>query len=85
MGFPPQHVHSASVVDVDCVSFWVQEDLDILGSIGEGAFGDVSLAHSPMFGKVATKWLKPNKVAILDTCFAHLCVPNDMPSPLQRF
>ena len=39
-----------------------QEDLNILGPIGEGAFGDVSLAHSPIFGKVATKWLKPSKV-----------------------
>ena len=39
----------------------MQEDLNILGSIGEGAFGEVSLAHSPIFGKVATKWLKPNK------------------------
>ena len=33
-----------------------------MGPIGEGAFGEVSLAHSPIFGKVATKWLKPNKV-----------------------
>ena len=40
-----------------------QEDLNILGPIGEGAFGAVSLAHSPVFGKVATKWLKPGKVS----------------------
>ena len=42
-----------------------QEDLNILGPVGEGAFGAVSLAHSPIFGKVATKWLKPGKVIVL--------------------
>lgn len=41
----------------------MQEDLNILGPVGEGAFGAVSLAHSPVFGKVATKWLKPGKVS----------------------
>ncbi len=41
----------------------MQEDLNILGPVGEGAFGAVSLAHSPIFGKVATKWLKPGKVS----------------------
>jgi len=43
----------------------LQEDLNILGPVGEGAFGAVSLAHSPIFGKVATKWLKPGKVSSL--------------------
>ena len=46
-----------------CTCVDAQEDLNILGPIGEGAFGAVSLAHSPVFGKVATKWLKPGKVS----------------------
>ena len=34
----------------------------VMGRIGEGAFGEVSLANSPVFGQVAVKWLKPSKV-----------------------
>lgn len=34
-----------------------------MGRIGEGAFGEVSLASSPIFGQVAIKWLKPGKVS----------------------
>lgn len=30
----------------------------MLGRIGEGAFGEVSLATCAIFGKVAVKWLK---------------------------
>lgn len=36
----------------------------MLGRIGEGAFGEVSLATSPIFGQVAIKWLKPGKVSV---------------------
>lgn len=34
----------------------------MIRTIGEGAFGEVSLAHIALFGKVAIKWLKPGKV-----------------------
>ena len=30
----------------------------MLGVIGEGAFGEVSLASATVFGKIAIKWLK---------------------------
>ena len=43
----------------------VQEEITVLGRIGEGAFGEVSLATSPIFGQVAIKWLKPGKVRSL--------------------
>lgn len=33
--------------------------------VGEGAFGDVYLAKSPIFGQVAVKWLKTDKAAQL--------------------
>ena len=42
-----------------------QEEITVLGRIGEGAFGEVSLATSPIFGQVAIKWLKPGKVRCL--------------------
>ena len=35
-----------------------RDDVKILRRIGEGAFGEVSLAHCATFGKVAVKWLK---------------------------
>ncbi len=35
-----------------------QDDVKVLGRIGEGAFGEVSLATCAIFGKVAVKWLK---------------------------
>ncbi|KAK9850775.1 hypothetical protein WJX84_002454, partial [Apatococcus fuscideae] len=41
---------------------WLQEDVRVLGVIGEGAFGEVSLASATVFGKIAIKWLKPGKV-----------------------
>ena len=47
-----------------CLQTWsyafviVQEDVRVLGTIGEGAFGEVSLASATVFGKVAIKWLK---------------------------
>ena len=40
----------------------VQGDLVILRPLGEGAFGDVTLTEAPVFGKVATKWLKPGRM-----------------------
>ena len=36
----------------------VQDEVKVLGRIGEGAFGEVSLATCAIFGKVAVKWLK---------------------------
>ena len=36
----------------------LQEDIIVLSSIGEGAFGEVSLAACTIFGRVAVKWLK---------------------------
>jgi hypothetical protein len=33
-------------------------DLKHLHKIGEGAFGEVSLASAPLYGNVAVKWLK---------------------------
>lgn len=44
--------------------FGVQDEISVLGRIGEGAFGEVSLATSPIFGQVAIKWLKPGKVSV---------------------
>ena len=35
-----------------------QDEVKVLGRIGEGAFGEVSLATCAIFGKVAVKWLK---------------------------
>eukprot|EP00887_Chlorella_sp_A99_P004451 scaffold30.g4451.t1 len=34
----------------------------VLAKIGEGAFGEVSLADCPTYGRVAVKWIKPTKV-----------------------
>ena len=41
-----------------------KEDVKVLGRIGEGAFGEVSLATCAIFGKVAVKWLKV-RIALL--------------------
>lgn len=43
----------------------VQDEVKVLGRIGEGAFGEVSLATCAIFGKVAVKWLK---VGLLAAC-----------------
>ena len=41
------------------VRFWsLQDEVKILRRIGEGAFGEVSLATCAIFGSVAVKWLK---------------------------
>jgi len=34
----------------------------VLAKIGEGAFGEVSLAQCATYGRVAVKWIKPTKV-----------------------
>ncbi|KAA6419719.1 MAG: kinase family [Trebouxia sp. A1-2] len=39
-----------------------KDEVKILRRIGEGAFGEVSLATCAIFGSVAVKWLKPGKV-----------------------
>ncbi len=36
----------------------LQDEVKILRRIGEGAFGEVSLATCAIFGSVAVKWLK---------------------------
>lgn len=36
--------------------------LTVLGKIGEGAFGEVSLCQCPTFGRVAVKWIKSSKM-----------------------
>ena len=36
--------------------------VNVLAKIGEGAFGEVSLAHCSTYGNVAVKWIKPTKV-----------------------
>jgi hypothetical protein len=38
-----------------------KDKVQILKTLGEGAFGEVSLAYLPTFGKVAVKWLKAGK------------------------
>eukprot|EP00193_Tetraselmis_chui_P005078 CAMPEP_0177762862 /NCGR_PEP_ID=MMETSP0491_2-20121128/6567_1 /TAXON_ID=63592 /ORGANISM="Tetraselmis chuii, Strain PLY429" /LENGTH=803 /DNA_ID=CAMNT_0019278937 /DNA_START=1048 /DNA_END=3459 /DNA_ORIENTATION=+ len=44
------------------VHYVPQEEVKQLCKIGEGAFGEVSLATAPIFGKVAVKWLKATKL-----------------------
>eukprot|EP00873_Tetraselmis_striata_P014748 jgi/Tetstr1/435012/TSEL_023983.t1 len=44
------------------VHYVPQEEVKVLCKIGEGAFGEVSLATAPIFGKVAVKWLKASKL-----------------------
>jgi hypothetical protein len=43
----------------------MQDDVKVLGRIGEGAFGEVSLATCAIFGKVAVKWLKARATWVL--------------------
>lgn len=38
----------------------------VLAKIGEGAFGEVSLAECPTYGRVAVKWIKPTKVCCIE-------------------
>ena len=53
----------------------MQDEVKVLGRIGEGAFGEVSLATCAIFGKVAVKWLKvgllaaSNKLSLPVLCF----------------
>lgn len=37
--------------------------VNVLAKIGEGAFGEVSLAHCSTYGNVAVKWIKPTKAS----------------------
>lgn len=60
LGAPKKYDWTALTVRVFPVD--VQEEITVLGRIGEGAFGEVSLASSPIFGQVAIKWLKLGKV-----------------------
>lgn len=62
----------------------MQDEVKVLGRIGEGAFGEVSLATCAIFGKVAVKWLKVNLLTgpfdhttFLSLCsrFQILCLP----------
>ena len=52
-----------------CVAF-LQDEVKILRRIGEGAFGEVSLATCAIFGSVAVKWLKVSS----HTCHMHTFV-----------
>lgn len=38
-----------------------RSEVRLLRTIGEGAFGEVSLASVPIYGNVAVKWLKPDR------------------------
>ncbi|KAL4860150.1 putative serine/threonine-protein kinase SIS8 [Chlorella vulgaris] len=38
------------------------DQVTVLAKIGEGAFGEVSLAQCDTYGRVAVKWIKPTKV-----------------------
>ena len=54
----------------------MQDEVKILRRIGEGAFGEVSLATCAIFGSVAVKWLKvsPTSANIsLSEGMRHLC------------
>ena len=53
----------------DSVHFVPSSDVKVLAKIGEGAFGEVSLATVPIFGKVAVKWLKPKKLTTHNQAF----------------
>jgi serine/threonine protein kinase len=53
----------------DSVHFVPASDVKVLAKIGEGAFGEVSLATVPIFGKVAVKWLKPKKLTTHNQAF----------------
>ena len=52
--------------------FCGQDEVKVLGRIGEGAFGEVSLATCAIFGKVAVKWLKA-RAALRDIALALGC------------
>ena len=61
---PLEHAHSGSALGTGAkgaqhnVHRVPKEEVKVLGRIGEGAFGEVSLATCAIFGKVAVKWLK---------------------------
>lgn len=53
---------SASSSQNNAVHYVPANEVKVLCKIGEGAFGEVSLATVPIFGKVAIKWLKVRMV-----------------------
>jgi hypothetical protein len=69
--------------------------VDVIKRIGEGAFGEVSLALCATFGKVAVKWLKvrlPDKMSVVSlwsvggACrlfFQKVSSPSQLPCFLQ--
>lgn len=48
----------ASLPKLQPVHRLAKPDLKIVAKIGEGAFGEVSVANAPLYGTVAVKWLK---------------------------
>lgn len=61
----PSTLHRSPSVEellrkVQCVD---ARHMRVLAKIGEGAFGEVSLAECPTYGRVAVKWIKPTKVS----------------------
>jgi hypothetical protein len=48
----------ASLPKLQPVHRLAKPDLRIVAKIGEGAFGEVSVASAPLYGTVAVKWLK---------------------------
>ena len=57
---PPERAVMLCLV-LPCVSCRLRQ-VRVLAKIGEGAFGEVSLAECPTYGRVAVKWIKPTKV-----------------------
>jgi len=53
----------ASLPKLQPVHRLTRPDLKHLHKIGEGAFGEVSLASAPLYGNVAVKWLKSDRVS----------------------
>ena len=51
----------ASLPKLQPVHRLTRPDLKHLHKIGEGAFGEVSLASAPLYGNVAVKWLKVSR------------------------
>ncbi|WIA22655.1 hypothetical protein OEZ86_009625 [Tetradesmus obliquus] len=51
----------ASLPKLQPVHRLAKPDLRIVAKIGEGAFGEVSVASAPLYGTVAVKWLKSER------------------------
>jgi hypothetical protein len=59
-------------------------DLKIVKRIGEGAFGEVSVAKAPLYGTVAVKWLKVCLVRALRVSTVGGGLPAHVFSPTRR-